>query len=183
MKGEMAGAPSAALTQKQATTLRLAYCHLTSKEIARLRGVTRFAIDAQIERAMQQLGVATRIDAARWAMQHIPGPYERIIYELQPLAAAPVTPSITNPPNERWDTGGDGLAEAVALYEPPTRFPSDVRHWRWGNPDDLKPMARIWMIPLLAFGTLAIVFTLLAMGQAASQWVDRNLPAYRQSGN
>ena len=79
MKGEMAGAPRAVLTQKQATTLRLAYCHLTSKEIARLRGVTRFAIDAQIERAMQQLGVATRIDAARWAMQHIPGPYERII--------------------------------------------------------------------------------------------------------
>lgn len=167
------------LTAIQIATLRFVYCGLSSKQIARLLGTSPHSIDARAARATKNLGLQERGDAARWVMANVPGPYERLIYEL--MAVAPRLPSVATPmPDEPAMSEGHGVAEMPAAYFPPsTRLPGTVHFWSWGNPDDVSPLTRAWLIPAFAFLILAIVFTLLAMGERASEWADENLPSYR----
>jgi len=53
------------LTDAQRECLRLVYARHSSKEIAEIVGVSPSAVDKRIERAVQQLGVTSRIAAAR----------------------------------------------------------------------------------------------------------------------
>jgi len=53
------------LTDAQRECLRLVYTRHSSKEIAEILGVSPSAVDKRIERAVQQLGVSSRIAAAR----------------------------------------------------------------------------------------------------------------------
>lgn len=174
----------ALLSAKQVAVLRLVQCNLTSKEIGRHRGVSSYAVDALIERAMQQLGVGTRMEAARWVMRNVPGPYERFVYESQPIVgwgplAAPTEALVQTSVAEEV-----GVAEAIALYAPPTWDSSEVPQRRdWWSPDSIGPVVRLALIPATAFFTLAIAFTLLAAGLAASDWVTRNLPSNHQAND
>lgn len=165
----------------QIATLRLVYCGLSSKQIARRLGTSPHTIDARASRAARSLGLQDRGEAARWVMSNVAGPYERLIYEL--MAVAPRLPSIATPaPDEPIVAVRSGVAEVPAAYvAPPAQLSGTVLPWRWGNPDDVGPLTRTWLIPVLAFLTLAIVFTLLAMGERASHWADENLPSYRTS--
>jgi DNA-binding CsgD family transcriptional regulator len=53
------------LTDAQRECLRLVYTRHSSKEIAEIVGVSPSAVDKRIERAVQQLGVTSRVAAAR----------------------------------------------------------------------------------------------------------------------
>lgn len=168
------------LSSKQVATLRLVQCNLSSKEIARLQGVTSYAIDAQIERAMQRLGLPSRNEAARWVMSHVPGPYERFVYEAQPLAALGHLPSIHGSPDRQDHMIEDGVAEASASYVAPFDLLSDpLRPSAMETRHALKPATLLWLIPVIAFVTLCILVTLLVVGERASSWADKHLPSYR----
>lgn len=52
-----------------------------------------------------------------------------------------------------------------------------------GDPDEVRPLTRAGLILILAFLILAIVFTLLAMGERASDWARQNLPDYSQTND
>ncbi|NWM25165.1 helix-turn-helix transcriptional regulator, partial [Escherichia coli] len=55
----------AGLTAEQAEVLRLVQQNLSSKEIARLLGISKSAIDQRLDRARQVLGASSRREAAR----------------------------------------------------------------------------------------------------------------------
>ncbi len=170
------------LSSKQITTLRLVQCNLSSKEIARLQGVTSYAIDAQIERAMQRLEVSSRNAAARWVMNHVPGPYERFVYEAQPLAALGHLPSIHGLPDRQDHMIEDGVAEAPASYVAPVEILSDpFRSLGMETRHALKPATLLWLIPVIAFVTLCVLVTLLVVGERASVWAYKHLPSYRST--
>lgn len=174
--------PLPLLTATQVATLRLVYCGLTSKQIARRLGTSHYTIDERTRRSVHRLGLSDRGEAARWAMAHVPGPYERLVYEL--LAIAPRRPSAATLAMSNDATIGlaEGVAETQAVYFPPSeRLVAETRHWNWGNPDDLSPIKRAGLILVFAFLILAIVFTLLAMGEKASDWASQNLPEFHNS--
>jgi DNA-binding CsgD family transcriptional regulator len=175
---------SSALTAIQIATLRLVYCGLSSKQIARRLGTSPHTIDARAARAARNLGLPDRGAAARWVMANMPGPYERLIYEL--MAVAPRLPSAAtfSSPNDALIGLSEGVAEIHAAYVPPSNLlREEVRSWKWGNPDEVRPLTRAGLILILAFLILAIVFTLLAMGERASDWARENLPNYSQAND
>jgi DNA-binding CsgD family transcriptional regulator len=57
------------LTVKQAEALRLASEHRSSKEIARIVGITRYAVDHRIKEALRNLGAGTRAEGVRMYLQ------------------------------------------------------------------------------------------------------------------
>lgn len=170
------------LSPKQIAVLRLVQCNLTSKEIGLRRGVTSYAVDALIERAMQQLGVSSRMEAARWVMQHVPGPYERFVYEAQPVAGWSLPAASIEPSDRSSEPEDAGVAEAIAAYTPPDWASKEGPRQRdWRDPGTIGPRMRLALIPAAAFLTLAIAFTLLAAGMAASDWANRNLAPHQQA--
>ena len=172
------------LSPKQIAVLRLVQCQLTSKEIALRRGGSSYAVDALIERAMQQLGVASRMEAARWVMQNVPGPYERFVYEAQPVAGWSLPAASIEPSDQSSEPEEAGVAEAIAVYTPPNWASAErTRQGDWRDPGTISPRMRLALIPAAAFFTLAIAFTLLAAGLAASDWANRNLAPYQQVNN
>lgn len=172
----------ASLSEKQLASLRLTYLHKTSKEIAKLAGVTPYAIDAQIERARQRLGVATRIEAAELVMRHAPGPYEQLIYGSPHVAPATGSDAQTAPPDDPARQDEIEVAEQRSIYVPPASdLTGRIDRRLWGRPDDLNPLTRALLIPATAFLFLAIVFILLTVGEQASRWANRALPAYQNS--
>lgn len=170
------------LSSKQIAVLRLVQCNLTSKEIGRRRGVSSYAVDALIARAMQQLGVASRMEAARWVMQNVPGPYERFVYEAQPVAGWSLPAASIEPSDQTSEPEETGVAEALAVYAPPIwASAEEPRRIDWREPGTIGPKMRLALIPAAAFFTLAIAFTLLSAGVAASEWLNRNLAPYQQA--
>lgn len=171
--------PAPLLTATQVATLRLVYCGLTSKQIARRLGISHYTIDERTRRSVHRLGLSDRGAAARWAMANIPGPYERLVYELLDIAPRRPFAATLASSNDAASELIEGVAETPAAYFPPSeRFAAEVRRWNLGNPDELRPIIRAGLIPAFAFLILAIVFTLLAMGERASDWASQNLPEY-----
>jgi DNA-binding CsgD family transcriptional regulator len=171
------GALVSKLTERQRETLRLTYLHKTSKEIAQIAGVTPFAIDAQIARAMRTLSVGSRIEAASAVMRHSPGAYERLAYQSPALAETAANDPTLPLSNDVPSITEDGVEELPATYTPPpSMLQPQIGRRSWSDPDGLTPLARAALIPVAAFLLLAVVFTLLAGGQAASAWVQRIFP-------
>jgi DNA-binding CsgD family transcriptional regulator len=82
----------ARLSERQKDCLRLVAAHLTSKQIARKLGVSRFTVDQRLDTARRTLGVGSRKEAAllftqfESSVSNIP---ERFVYEPKPLASRP----------------------------------------------------------------------------------------------
>ncbi len=53
------------LTDGQKDCLRLVNAHHTSKEIARILGISHFTVDQRLDTARKKLGVTNRVDAAK----------------------------------------------------------------------------------------------------------------------
>ena len=68
------------LTQGQLDCLLLVDQHLSSKEIAVELGISPHTVDQRIRRALHQLGVERRSQAARIVASHLP-PYQRLIHQ------------------------------------------------------------------------------------------------------
>lgn len=76
----MAG-ESRKITERQREALRLAAQGYDSKQIGRMKGLSPFAVDKRLERAMKTMGASDRREAARMLMQDEGETYERTAYE------------------------------------------------------------------------------------------------------
>jgi DNA-binding CsgD family transcriptional regulator len=164
------------LSEGQRDALRRVFRHQQSKEIARDRGTTKWAVDQQISRAVQKLGARDRTHAALMLAEHEEQtPSDRTISERVGIAAWQADEPII-PPQQR---GEDGERDPTALLDvrspygppdPPPRRPRFSLPFRrdGGDDNDLSLWQRVgWIIaiPLIsavAFGMLAIGLKVLA---------------------
>jgi DNA-binding CsgD family transcriptional regulator len=76
----------AGLTEGQKACLRLVGHHHTSKEIARILGISSFTVDQRLDHARRKLNAANRKDAAKtFAVMELNGISEPFVYETQRL--------------------------------------------------------------------------------------------------
>lgn len=88
------------LTEGQKACLRLVDDHLTSKEIARILGISPFTVDQRLDAARRKLKAATRKDAAKmFASLEKPGLSEPLVYEAQRLERPDIAATQMPPPN------------------------------------------------------------------------------------
>jgi DNA-binding CsgD family transcriptional regulator len=77
------------LTEGQKACLRLVDDHHTSKEIARILGISPFTVDQRLDAARRKLGAASRKDAAKIFVRIEQGGIsEPLVYEAQRLEAS-----------------------------------------------------------------------------------------------
>lgn len=113
-----------ALTDGQRDCLRLVYQHMTSKDIARVLGVSPHTVDMRLRTAMKTLAVASRIEAARLLVQDeaggevLPDAYQPLIYQAPDVADAPESSNLGSPAS----SGDDDSAH----HNPSFRFSPDV---------------------------------------------------------
>ena len=92
----------AQLTDGQRDCLRLVFNHQTSKDIARILGVSPHTVDMRLRTSMKVLGVTSRIEAARLFAQEdsrlgsAPEAYQPLIYQSPDMENSP-NPDILDP--------------------------------------------------------------------------------------
>jgi DNA-binding CsgD family transcriptional regulator len=108
----------ARLSERQKDCLRLVAAHLTSKQIARELGVSRFTVDQRLDTARRTLGVSSRKEAALLFAQFESADgniSERFVYEPNPLASRPdLAPLLTTEGNTGPSGGSDNHPNAHA---------------------------------------------------------------------
>lgn len=95
----------AQLTDGQKDCLRLVFQHMTSKDIARVLGVSPHTVDMRLRTAMKVLSVASRIDAARLLVNEEGGSdaYQPLIYQAPDVALPSSSPENGVPASPRSD--------------------------------------------------------------------------------
>jgi DNA-binding CsgD family transcriptional regulator len=165
------------VTEGQRACLRFVFMHFSSKDIARELGISPHTVDQRIRVAIQQLGVTSRVEAARLlAASEGAAPYQSTIYQSPHIAASPQTQPHTASANapERTEGRADevtgiGLA-AIDTTLPPLRrqarlpFPSYK-----GERNDLDLTQRLGWIIAIAIGSTLSFGTLLAGLDALSR--------------
>lgn len=106
-------AEMALLTDGQRDCLRLVYRHMTSKDIARVLGVSPHTVDMRLRTAMRTLSVGSRIEAAQLLIQEdaangtnafgLPEGYQPLIYHAPDVAPEAETPNLVSPASSRSD--------------------------------------------------------------------------------
>ncbi len=108
--------PAANLTEGQKTCLRLVDKLLTSKEIARILGISPFTVDQRLDAARRKLKAATRKDAAKkFASLENSDLSEPFVYEAQQLEHSRLPTSEIVPPKR----SGQGLTQFSSLISVP----------------------------------------------------------------
>ncbi|MEQ1551603.1 helix-turn-helix transcriptional regulator [Sphingorhabdus sp.] len=143
------------LSAAQVETLQHVFAHRSSKEIARIMGVSPHTVDERLRRAIRLLGVQSRIEAARLVAGNTsPSAYQPLIYQPSELAHGSVAP------DEETALSGMGQTGAFSIGYP---FPTNARPI---NTHGLRERI-IWPI-LIAFGTImafaALYAVLLGLG-------------------
>ena len=101
------------LTDGQRDCLRLVYNHLTSKDIARILGVSPHTVDMRLRTSMKVLGVTSRIEAARLLVQEearlglTPETYQPLIYQSPDMELSPKTDTLDPTASLASDTESD----------------------------------------------------------------------------
>lgn len=154
--GDKQGQGEVRLNAVQEETLRHVLAHRSSKEIARIMGVSPHTVDARIKTAIRLLGVASRSEAALLLAQRDGGaPYQPLIYQSPELQSTPLAAEDALVP------GGAGTARRFWLGAP---FPTRDRPYNMhGQRERI-----LWPI-LIAFGTImafaALYSVLLGLGE------------------
>lgn len=113
---QRANDPAVELTEGQKACLRLVDDHLTSKEIARILGISPFTVDQRLDAARRKLKAATRKDAAKiFASLEKPGLSEPFVYEALRLERSEMPATQTTPPNR----AGQVVAKLSAFISVP----------------------------------------------------------------
>lgn len=108
------------LTDGQMDCLRLVDAHLTSKEIARVLGISPFTVDQRLDAARRKLGAPSRVEAARlFASLDDTIIYERLVYDPTAIAGLGANAIQRVFPNKAGQ-GNDGIevsehADAIAI--------------------------------------------------------------------
>ncbi len=122
----------ALLTEGQRDCLRLVYSHMTSKDIARILGVSPHTVDMRLRTAMKTLSVASRIEAARLLVlqeaggEVTPDSYQPLIYHPPEIVTGPETVSLGLPASSEFSDS--------AHHDLGTRFSPDVGPSAFGPP-------------------------------------------------
>ncbi len=112
------------LTDGQRDCLRLVYQHMTSKDIARVLGVSPHTVDMRLRTAMRALSVMSRIEAARLLVQEeaggevLPDVYQPLIYQAPDVAGTTDSATFGSP------ASSNGFVSAH--HETSLRFSPDV---------------------------------------------------------
>ena len=97
---QMIASPFVELTEGQKACLRLVDDHHTSKEIARILGISPFTVDQRLDAARRKLSAASRKDAAKiFAAFEKELVSEPFVYEPQQLEVARFADIPNSPPN------------------------------------------------------------------------------------
>jgi DNA-binding CsgD family transcriptional regulator len=149
----------ARLSAAQVDTLRHVLAHRSSKEIARVMGVSPHTVDERIRRAIRTLGVSTRVEAARMVAASEAEPaYQPLIYQPSQLGPAAPEGDITVVPAKVSAGGFLSIGFPFPTRDRPT------------NTHGLKERI-LWPI-LIAFGTImafaALYTVLLGLGDMLS---------------
>ncbi|WP_417621943.1 sigma factor-like helix-turn-helix DNA-binding protein [Parasphingorhabdus sp.] len=153
------------LTAKQRECLHLVVLRKSSKEIARILGISKPAVDQRLVSARRVLGASTR-DEAALIYARASGTYDRILYD-----PAGVPSDDTFGPEEHQDERSSSflLEEVSSAYDIDTKH--DLNFWpqvlkdsegNWGTAQ------RIAIIVVLTIGILAIVLIGLSVTQSLS---------------
>ena len=153
--GEIRGLGLEKLSAAQVETLQHVYAHRSSKEIARIMGVSPHTVDERLRRAIRILGVNTRIEAARLvAGETQPSTYQPLIYQPSELVDGGIAADEQNAFAGKVELG------AFSIGYP---FPTKARPT---NTHGLRERI-LWPI-LIAFGTImafaALYTVLLGLG-------------------
>jgi DNA-binding CsgD family transcriptional regulator len=147
------------LSAAQVETLRHVFAHRSSKEIARIMGVSPHTVDERVRRAIRTLGVASRIEAARIVESTADEPYQPLIYQAPQLGSAALT----------YEEMASQLSEGPPNASAHIGFPFPTR----GRPFNTHGLREriLWPI-LIAFGTImafaALYTVLLGLGAMLS---------------
>jgi DNA-binding CsgD family transcriptional regulator len=149
----------ARLSAAQVDTLRHVLAHRSSKEIARIMGVSPHTVDERIRRAIRILGVSTRVEAARIvAASDTESAYQPLIYQPPQLGPAPPEREVVDVPAKVSAGGFLSIGLPFPTRDRPT------------NTHGLKERI-LWPI-LIAFGTImafaALYTVLLGLGDMLS---------------
>ena len=153
------------LTEKQRECLHLVVLRKSSKEIARILGISKPAVDQRLVSARRVLGASTR-DEAALIYARASGTYDRILYDPACVPSHDVFGS-EGPQDER--SNSFMLEEVSSTYDVDTAH--DVNFW----PQILKEPGgelgtgqRIAIVVVLTIGILAIVLIGLSVSQSLS---------------
>jgi DNA-binding CsgD family transcriptional regulator len=165
------------ITEGQRACLRFVFMHLSSKDIARELGISPHTVDQRIRVAIQQLGVTSRVEAARLlAASEGVAPYQPTIYQSPHIAMSP--PAASYPASANAPERTEGCADEVTgigLAAMDTALPPRRQHARMpfpsykGERNDLDLMQRLGWIIAIAIGSTISFGTLLAGLDALSR--------------
>lgn len=144
------------LTEPQREALRLVARGFESKEIARILGISPYAVDTRVTRAVRILGANGRKEAARQFAAFEETTYEPLVYE-PPYADISVLPGHAEPETD-WDRQQEAdrenrVQEEMTLYVPPTRIPRSIKGWPFptvGRPHNDLGMVEIVIAVVIA---------------------------------
>ena len=153
--GESRGLGIEKLSAAQVETLQHVYAHRSSKEIARIMGVSPHTVDERLRRAIRILGVQSRVEAARLVAGDVASPaYQPLIYQPSELVPG------RHAPDEHVALPGREHHGAFNIGYP---FPTKARPT---NTHGLRERI-LWPV-LIAFGTImafaALYAVLLGLG-------------------
>lgn len=140
------------LTEGQKACLRLVDDHHTSKEIARLLGISPFTVDQRLDAARRKLGAASRKDAAKIFVKIEQGGIsEPFVYEAQRLETAGISDISALPP--------DRVEQALASFSSLISVPpiGGERH------ELSKREILVQSLNIAFFSTLVIAFVVLVL--------------------
>jgi DNA-binding CsgD family transcriptional regulator len=157
--GEKQGHGIDQLSAAQVETLRHVFAHRSSKEIARIMGVSPHTVDERVRRAIRLLGVTSRIEAARIVESAASEPYQPLIYQAPQLGGAALT----------YEEAASGAFNETPNAQMYIGFPFPTR----GRPHNTHGLRERVLWPMLiAFGTImafaALYAVLLGLGAMLS---------------
>jgi DNA-binding CsgD family transcriptional regulator len=144
------------LTEPQREALRLVARGFESKEIARVLGISPYAVDTRVTRAVRILGATGRKEAARQLAAFEETTYEPLVYEPS-YADIPPSPGHAEPEaawvRQQTTDRGNRVQEELALYVPPVQLSRRIKAWPFptaGRPDNDLGMVEIVIAVVIA---------------------------------
>lgn len=160
------------LTQPQIDCLVLVRDGRTSKEMARVLGISKTAVDQRLDRARAILGASTREEAARIYAE---GTYDRVTRDAPELVYAPVPPAFSISAEADSGSQSNQFQEVRATFDvaPPLTLNALLRLFREVEPRNIGTAARIMLAVsaalaiMMLFGGLSVfLYAVLGVGRA-----------------
>lgn len=171
----MHASPFDQLTDKQRECLRLAADHMSSKEIARVLGISASAVEQRLKYAVRVVGARDRREAARQFAKWEQAGCGETTYGLPDV-------EMFTPPPQPAPVGSQGpnaweaarLADSAGYFDPQWDRPlTQTINWPWPGkgrlPAQLSPLQRVMWIAMITVGLLLVFGVFVAGLEALSR--------------